>query len=132
MKKLIQKIKLIEFIIFLAVLGWFERVLAQAAPKVPSIPSITGSKFGFPSDLGGIVKKILNFVFIAACSAFVIMFIIGGVQYLTSAGNEEASTKAKKILTDALIGIIITIASYAIAVWIITQIGGTLPSELQD
>ncbi len=69
-------------------------------------------------------QKILPFAFGAAGVAFVILFIVGGLQYLTSAGNEEASTKAKKLLLDAVIGIVIVVSAWAIANWVLSGLGG--------
>ena len=75
--------------------------------------------------------KIFSFVFGAAGAIFVVMFIVGGIQYLTSAGNEEAATKAKKLLINAVIGIIIIVCAYAGAAWILTSIGGTIPNVIK-
>jgi len=38
------------------------------------------------------------------------MIIIGGIQYMTSAGNEEKTNKAKKTILWAIIGIAIVIS----------------------
>ncbi len=70
------------------------------------------------------ITNILTFIFGAAGAIFVIMIIVGGVQYLTSAGNEENATKAKKLITDAVIGIVIVVSAWAIADWVLKGIGG--------
>ncbi|MCL5775237.1 MAG: hypothetical protein M1333_03440, partial [Patescibacteria group bacterium] len=44
----------------------------------------------------------------------VVFIIVGGYMYLTSAGNEEAAEKGRKVLTNAIIGLIIIILSAAI------------------
>ena len=43
--------------------------------------------------------------------------------YLSSGGNEETSTKAKRLLINAVIGIILVVGGYAIAAWILKGIG---------
>ncbi len=74
--------------------------------------------------LNELVGKILDFVFGAAGAIFVIMIIVGGLQYLTSAGNEETATKAKKIMTYAVAGIVITVGAWAISELLLSVIGG--------
>jgi hypothetical protein len=75
------------------------------------LPDVIGKFFGWAVTLSGIV--------------FVVMFLVGGIQYLTSAGNEEASTKAKKLLIDAVIGIVIVAIAYAAGNWLLGQLGIT-------
>lgn len=47
--------------------------------------------------------------------AFVVLFY-GGFLYITSAGNDEKTGKAKKIIISAIIGILIALATYGIVV----------------
>ncbi len=90
------------------------------------------ARFGpFQDDFGKVLKTLFTFVFGAAGVVFVILFLVGGIQYLTSAGNEEASTKAKKLLIDAVIGLVIVVISYAAATWIIRGIGGEIDPVIQ-
>lgn len=58
-----------------------------------------------------------------AGTIFIIMLLVGGVQYLTSMGNEDATTKAKKLLINAVIGIVIVAIAAVAGRWILTQIG---------
>lgn len=52
----------------------------------------------------------------------VIMLIYGGYQYLTAGGNEESLEKAKKIIKNALVGLVIVLLSYAIALFVFTLV----------
>ncbi len=54
---------------------------------------------------------------------FLILMIYGGFLWMTAAGNDEQVGQAKKILTGAIIGLIIVVAAYAISVLIIEQLG---------
>jgi hypothetical protein len=38
---------------------------------------------------------------------------------MTSAGNEEASAKAKRLILEAIIGLVLILSAYAIGKWII-------------
>jgi len=57
-----------------------------------------------------IIKFILNF----SAALAVLFLIIGGIMYITSSGNDEKVKSAKKILTAAVIGLIIIIVSIVI------------------
>jgi len=57
-----------------------------------------------------VIEKLLLF----AGSVAVIMIIIGGFRYLTSAGNEEAAEKGKKTLVTSVIGLAAIILAAAI------------------
>jgi hypothetical protein len=48
----------------------------------------------------------------------VVMIVIGGFRYITSAGNEKQAEEAKEMLTKAIIGFIFIILSYIILVTI--------------
>lgn len=49
--------------------------------------------------------------------AFIAALIIGGIMYVTSAGNEEQAQKAKNTITWAIIGIVIIAISAAVIAW---------------
>jgi len=52
-----------------------------------------------------------------------LMFIIGGLMFLISAGNQEKIAQAKKIMISAVIGLAIVFASYLIIDFILNTIG---------
>jgi len=69
------------------------------------------------------ITTLFNFVIILASVIFVVLFLVGGIQYLTAAGNEEATGKAKRLLVDAIIGLVIVLAAWAIGNFILNQLG---------
>lgn len=50
---------------------------------------------------------------------FLGLMIFGGVTWMIAQGNEQKVTRAKDILLNALIGIVITLSAYAISYFII-------------
>ncbi len=52
----------------------------------------------------------------------VIMILIGGFKWLTAAGNEEKVEGAKKLLIAALIGLVIILAAWGLAVYAINNL----------
>jgi len=66
-----------------------------------------------------IVQWVLGFLGLIA----VVMIIIGGYTWMTAGGNEEKVTKAKRILQYAVIGLVITVFSFAIVTFIFDRTG---------
>ena len=55
-------------------------------------------------DLLGIINKVIDLLKAIAIPVATIMIIISGIQYLTSAGNEERASRARKTLLYTVIG----------------------------
>ena len=53
---------------------------------------------------------------------FLVLIIYAGFNWMTAQGEEEKVTKAKDTLTRAVIGVIITIAAYAISYWVFDKL----------
>ncbi len=74
----------------------------------------TGLNCGTTTDVNGLIKLVINWLLGIALAVAVLFLIIGGFQYITSAGNEESAEKGKATAINALIGIVIIILSYVI------------------
>lgn len=75
-------------------------------------------------SLAQIVATIFNIVIGISGAIFMVLLLIGGIQYMTAAGNEENTTKAKKLLVDAVIGLVLTLSAWAIGTFILRQFYG--------
>jgi len=51
--------------------------------------------------------------------ASVVMIIIGGLTYTTSAGSSDAIKRAKDMITYAVVGLVIAFSAYAIVNWVL-------------
>lgn len=60
-----------------------------------------------------VVVWIINALLALAGSAALIFITYGGFRYVTSAGNEEGSEQAKKILVNAVLGLVVIILAGA-------------------
>jgi len=60
------------------------------------------------------VGRIVGFFLAFTGVAFMILIIVAGTVWMNAAGNEQTVTKAKDIIIAAVIGLIITLAAYAI------------------
>ena len=72
----------------------------------------------FPSvafnSVPGLIVFVIQILLYVAGGVAVLFVIIGGFQYITSAGNAEGATKGKKTVVNAIIGIVLIILSYMI------------------
>jgi small neutral amino acid transporter SnatA (MarC family) len=82
--------------------------------------------FGF-SDVNTAAYSLFNIAGGVAGAVFIVMLLVGGVQYLTAMGNEEATTKAKKLLINAVIGILIVALAYAAGWYVLRALNITSP-----
>lgn len=67
--------------------------------------------------IGAIVKVFLGFMGIV----MVVLIIYGGFLWMTAAGDEKKVEKAKEILKNAVIGIIIILVAYAITAFVVRE-----------
>ncbi len=118
-------------------LGGYAEAAETGAP-IPPKSGTAGSDFGLGSAagfaglktgapeviIGRIILSLLTFV---GLIAFVLVIYAGGL-WMTASGNEKQVEKAKDILKNAVIGLIIIFTSYAIATFIIATIA---PQTLQ-
>ncbi len=76
----------------------------------------TGTEPKSPAEIaGGIIKAVLTLLGIIA----LILIVYSGFLWMTAAGNEERLTKTKKVLTNAIIGLVIIVMAYSITHFVI-------------
>lgn len=68
------------------------------------------------------IQIVLGFVGII----FMILIIIGGLQWMTSSGDQTKVEKAKKTITSATIGLVLILAAYALTVFVVETIIGVV------
>jgi hypothetical protein len=136
----IEKIKIFKFICAAAILSTFlgaNLALAQPADsgdadtatddvrsglgeaaEVAGIPQEGESSI--PVRIGNIISYALGFVGVI----FLVLMIAGGLLWMTAAGNEERVTKAKSLITNAVIGMVIVFSAYAITYFVTNTLLG--------
>jgi len=80
----------------------------------------TDAKTTVTNKVGSIVALILSFVGII----FLILTIYAGLMWMTAQGNNAQVEKAKDLLINAVIGLVIVTAAYSITSFVGTQIVG--------
>ena len=76
------------------------------------------------SRLGVIIGSILSFIGVI----FMVLIIYGGILWMTAMGNDQKVEKAKSLIIQSIIGLIIILSAYAITSFIGRQLTDTNPS----
>ncbi len=78
-----------------------------------------GGKDTDPRELvGRIINLALGFLGLIA----VVIILMGGFKWMTAGGNEDKVAEAKKLLGAGVIGLVIVLAAWALASWLIGAI----------
>ncbi|MFH1182983.1 MAG: hypothetical protein V1690_01840 [Candidatus Moraniibacteriota bacterium] len=109
-KKIKIKKGLQDILLFISVTVLLLPLKALAGWKL-EVP-IPPMKSGAEVTLSDYVTNIYNFVAMAVGIVGVLMFLVGGFQYMISAGNKSVSGEAKKTMINAIIGIVMVLAAY--------------------
>ncbi|MFA5131664.1 MAG: hypothetical protein WC467_04625 [Patescibacteria group bacterium] len=88
--------------------------LDQTAGAVTAFQGQTPEKNFIQSKAGDIIGIVLSFVGVL----FLLMMIMAGIMWMTAQGNDQRVTKAKDLLVNSIIGIVIVFAAYAITTFI--------------
>jgi len=72
----------------------------------------TGANIG-EAGLGTIVGNVVKVVLSVLGLVALVMFIIAGFQWMTSGGNDDKIKSAQKLMSNAVIGLVIVLIAYA-------------------
>lgn len=84
--------------------------IGTIAPTIGYSPSAPGALPDNPLAL--VISNILGFLTLIAGLAFIFYFIIGAVNWITSAGDPKKLETARAMILNAFIGLIITLIAY--------------------
>ena len=89
-----------------------------ATPGTVSLPNPLGKgKTDIPTLLGNVINSVLGII----GSLALVMFIYGGIIWMTSSGNAEQVTKGKNIIIWATIGLVVIFSAYALVNFVLTK-----------
>lgn len=101
-------------------------VLAQLKPSTEGDLKTIGDKLGtgtpqkLPELIGGLINVFLSVLGII----FVVLVVYAGYLWMTAGGEATKVDKAKKLLGQAVIGLVIIVAAYAITAFVIDKVAG--------
>lgn len=83
----------------------------------------TPEQIGIPNNTvdNDSVALLLNSVYIIAAVIAIIVLIIAGMNYVTSAGDANKMTKAKNMIIYTVIGLVIVFGAFVITNFVITE-----------
>jgi len=116
-------ISIFIFILFSPLIAFAAGQGAVGGPRVTEpvqLPNPLGTgaeKINIPTHLGNVVNAILGIV----GSLALVMFIYGGIIWMTSSGNAEQVTKGKNIVIWATIGLVVIFSAYALVNFVLTK-----------
>jgi len=109
-----MKIKIIFIAIFIALTIPLITMAATSSDAYNYVPMEAIPGQNPSSDFCSYVQAIYDFGIAAVGICAMFMIIIGGFMYASSAGNNASMEKAKGVITDAIIGLILAMGSWLI------------------
>lgn len=109
----------------------FSVLLLATAPAYAGVLSDTakqtekaayGKETTSETQISTTVGKIINAALSLLGTIFVGLLIYAGFKWMTAGGNEEEITKAKSIITQATIGLVVVIAAFLITQFVIATL----------
>jgi len=100
---------------------WAGLVLVPSSVQAAETGDITQPNW-MPDTIGDAITTILTLLGGVIGFILFILLIYGGITYMTAGGNDEQTTKGRKIIFDAIIGLVIVVAAWGLWYWI----GGTI------
>ncbi|MCF7794850.1 pilin [Patescibacteria group bacterium] len=130
--KLLKKIQIISIIILSIFIASTNIVFSQA-PALQSNENMNNQTDAFRNASGftevagsegvsDIIARVIFTILSLLATVFIVLIIVAGYQWMTAGGNEEQVTKAKKNISNAVIGLIIILSAYAITWFIFTYL----------
>lgn len=91
------------------------KLLAQITnPVLPTSLGGTGSTAEGGTVIGQLISNIVGLLLIFAFCLALLYLIMGGLQWITSGGDKASLETARNKITNAIIGLIVVAAAYAI------------------
>lgn len=127
-----KKAFIIFFTLSLLLFASFSPALAQnnkTSGTVNSCPSgatnCLQNPLGSTNSVQALIGKVITAVMGVIGSIALLMFIYGGITWMTSSGNQEKIKKGQGIIVWATIGLVVIFLSYALTRFVLTSIAGS-------
>jgi uncharacterized membrane protein YwzB len=90
----------------------------QELKDIQTEAGVSSTSANLPALVGSLINVLLSVLGIV----FVILMVYAGFLYMTASGEEDKVKKAKKLISQAVIGLIIIVAAYAISNFVFQQL----------
>lgn len=105
---------------FFGIPHWWEYLKGEVDPLGRCAPKVK-----LPDDIWLIALAVIDILLTLAGIIAVVMIIVAGVSYITSMGNPEKGSSARKRITSSLIGLGIVLIASATVSFIGRSLGGS-------
>ena len=125
----LMKYKVVFIVIFTLALGLVMAPAMAASDDVFGLKPISSSTDGTGGialgneDLIVTATRIINVALGLLGIVAVVIILIGGFKWMTAGGNDEGVTEARKLIFSGIIGIAIILSAWAIARFVLVQLG---------
>lgn len=92
-----------------------------ARSQLGRVAGTTGLSSNLETSLSSIITSVLSLI----GTIFLALTIYAGFLWMTASGNEDKVTKAKDIITQATIGLAVTLSAYAITYFVTSRLAGS-------
>ena len=74
-------------------------------------------------DINTTLPHLWNVAVELAAVIFIVLLLVGGIQYLANAGNEDAAKKSMKLILDAVIGLVLVLIAWPAGLFVLNLLG---------
>jgi len=89
---------------------------------ITEVGQVYGQDSQAPTSIITIIVRIINYSLMLLGVLFFGLFVFSGYQWMSAGGNEDAISKAQARMKNAIIGMVIVLASWAIVEFVIMKI----------
>ena len=119
MKKVLITFVFILVAVFLSVGVVYAGAQQAALDGLASANTQASMSEGDPSQtIGGAISVLLGILGLM----FLIITVYAGVMWMTASGNTESVEKARRMLIEGVVGLILTLSAYAFTAYVVGQI----------
>ena len=127
MKNLSKHLIILAIISFLVIPAFVHPALATNATfGINIVETGLGNNSLKVGDPREIAARVINFALTFLGLIAVAIILYGGFKWMTAAGNEDQVGEAKKLLGAGVIGLLIILAAWALATFLISSIYGVV------
>jgi len=125
----LRKSFIIAFTLTLVMVFFLPQASLAQTSKLDEVAAGTGLKnSGLVNIISNIIETILGFIGVI----ILILLIYAGFLWMTAGGSEDKVKKAKTIMKNAVIGLLIVVLSYAITTFVVNKVSGFTNEQQQN
>ena len=119
---------IILFLLIVPLVSFAEILKLETLKDINDQNTALAEKSGFvrTAQIGEVMDVVIKGFLGLLGMIFIVLVIVAGYNWMTAGGDESKVDKAKKLISRAIIGLIIIIAAYAITAFVFTALDGVV------